>query len=41
MNRHAITTNARALSGAPAFVRIGAMALAGSRSPGEGDLASP
>ena len=40
MNRHAITTNARALSGGAAFVRVGAMSL-GTRCPGEGDLASP
>jgi hypothetical protein len=49
MNRHTFTTNASALSGRDAFVRVGAMSLGlgrmqsidGSRSPGEGDLASP
>lgn len=49
MNRHTFTTNARALSGADAFVRVGAKSLGlgwmqsidGTRSPGEGDLASP
>ncbi|HEX6017492.1 MAG TPA: hypothetical protein VFZ28_05270 [Burkholderiaceae bacterium] len=46
MNRHAITTNSRALPGVGAFVRAGAglgwmQAIDGMRSPGEGDLASP
>jgi len=51
MNRHSITTNARALPGTRAFAcGSGRMALgliwagrlaAGSRSPGEGDVASP
>jgi len=46
MNHHAITTNARALPGAGAFVRVGAglgwmQSIGGMRSPGEGALASP
>jgi len=49
MNRHAIHTNARAQLGAGAVVRVGALSLGlgwmrftdGSRSPGEGDSASP
>jgi hypothetical protein len=49
MNRHCIATNARALPGAGAFVRmsvrmtlaLGGFTQAGSGCPGEGDAASP
>ena len=49
MNRHCIATNASALPGAGAFVRmsvrmtlaLGGFTNAGSRCPGEGDAASP
>jgi hypothetical protein len=51
MSRHCINTNARALQGASAFVRVGGcmtpslrvavFTAAGLRSPGEGDVASP
>ena len=49
MNRHCIATNARALPGAGAFVRmsarttlaLGGFTQAGSCCPGEGDAASP
>lgn len=48
MNRQPIATNARALKGGGAFVRVGAasclgwmQSIAGTRSPGAGDLASP
>jgi hypothetical protein len=49
MNSHSIATNASALPGAGAFVRmsarmtlaLGGFTNAGSRCPGEGDAASP
>lgn len=45
MNRQVITTNARAMSGAMAFVRVDAPALRGLQGfapePGRGDVASP
>jgi hypothetical protein len=49
MNRHCINTNARALPGGNAFVwasarmtrGLGGFTTVDSRSPGEGDAASP